>query len=141
MEEQCDYQHWDEPTPDALGQIFSNLYLQEILTVIPCVCKSWRAVVMDPYCCQEIDIEEWSNGCQPDHLDRMLQMLVTRSSGSLRKLCVSGLQNDTIFSFVTDKQVQLPLTILVIAFACNVMSLVSFMTSFFLSLILVFLIY
>ncbi|KAE8731274.1 F-box protein FBW2 [Hibiscus syriacus] len=102
MDEQCDFRGWDELIPDALGQIFSNLSLQEILTVIPCVCKSWRAVVMGPYCWQEIDIEEWSNGCQPDHPGRMLQMLITRSSGSLRKLCVSGLQNDTIFSFVTE---------------------------------------
>ncbi|XP_022766394.1 F-box protein FBW2-like [Durio zibethinus] len=102
MEEQSAFRPWDELIPDALGIIFSNLSLQEVLTVIPCVCKSWRKAVTGPYCWQEIDIEEWSNRCEPKHLDQMLQMLITRSSGSLRKLCVSGLQNDTIFSFITE---------------------------------------
>ena len=103
MEEQSNFPHWDELIPDALGLIFSNLSLQEVLTVIPSVCKSWRKAVIGPYCWLEIDIEEWSNQCQPDHLDQMLRMLITRSNGSLRKLCVSGLQNDTIFSFITEK--------------------------------------
>ncbi|XWS23917.1 hypothetical protein CRYUN_Cryun28dG0057000 [Craigia yunnanensis] len=102
MEEQSDIRQWDDLIPDALGLIFSNLSLQEVLTVIPSVCKSWRKAVTGPYCWQEIDIEEWSNRCQPNHLDRMLRMLITRSSGSVRKLCVSGLQNDTIFSFITE---------------------------------------
>ncbi|XP_022738107.1 LOW QUALITY PROTEIN: F-box protein FBW2-like [Durio zibethinus] len=102
MEEQSDFRHWDELIPDALGLIFSNLSLQEVLTVVPSVCKSWRKAVTGPYCWQEIDIEEWSKRCQPDQVDRMLRMLITRSSGSLRKLCVSGLQNDNIFSFITE---------------------------------------
>ncbi|KAF8404627.1 hypothetical protein HHK36_009515 [Tetracentron sinense] len=93
---------WDELIPDALGQIFSNLSLQEILTVIPRVCKSWGKAVMGPYCWQEIDIEEWSLHCQPEHLDRMLQMLIMRSCGSHHKLCVSGLPNDLVFSFISD---------------------------------------
>ncbi|MBA0623785.1 hypothetical protein Godav_009226 [Gossypium davidsonii] len=102
MEEQIEFRHWDELIPDALGLIFSNLSLQEVLTVIPSVCKSWRKAVTGPYCWQEVDIEEWSSRCQPHHLDRMLRMLITRSSGSLRKLCVSGLHNDSIFSFITE---------------------------------------
>ncbi|KAK8646831.1 hypothetical protein V6N13_120601 [Hibiscus sabdariffa] len=102
MEEQSDFRNWDELIPDALGLIFSNLSLQEVLTVIPSVCKSWRKAVVGPYCWQEIDIEEWSNRCQPDHLNRMLRMLITRSTGSLRKLCVSGVHSDSIFSFITE---------------------------------------
>ncbi|XP_030947751.1 F-box protein FBW2 [Quercus robur] len=100
MEEGSDYRRWDELIPDALGLIFSNLPLQEILTVIPRVCKSWSKAVTGPYCWQEIDIEEWSNRCQPDHLDQMLEMLITRSCGSLRKLCVSGLHTEMIFNFI-----------------------------------------
>ena len=103
MEEQSNFRHWDELIPDALGLIFSNLSLKEVLTVIPSVSKSWKKAVTGPNCWQEIDIEEWSNRYQVDHLDRMIRMLITRSSGSLRKLCVSGLKNDTIFSFITEK--------------------------------------
>ncbi|KAJ7965733.1 F-box protein FBW2 [Quillaja saponaria] len=102
MEEGSDFRRWDELIPDALGLIFSNLSLQEILTVIPRVCKSWAKAVMGPYCWQQIDIEEWSNCCQPDQLDRMLQMLMTRSGGSLRKLCVSGLHTDLIFTSIAE---------------------------------------
>ncbi|KAK8580362.1 hypothetical protein V6N12_070640 [Hibiscus sabdariffa] len=102
MAEQSDFRNWDELIPDALGLIFSNLSLQEVLTVIPCVCKSWRKAVTGPYCWQEVDIEEWSNRCHLDHLDRMLRMLIARRTGSLRKLCVSGLHNDSMFSYITE---------------------------------------
>lgn len=103
MENGSDFRQWDELIPDALGLIFGHLSLQETLTVIPRVCKSWRRAVMGPYCWQEIDIEEWSTRCQPDHLDRMLRILIARSSGSLRKLCVSGLNSDFIFSYIAEK--------------------------------------
>ncbi|KAF2571361.1 hypothetical protein F2Q70_00003071 [Brassica cretica] len=101
MEENCKLRNWDELIPDALGLIFSHLPLQEVLTVVPRVCKAWNRAVTGPYCWQEIDIELWCNRChQSDHLDRMLQLLINRSSGSLRKLSVTGLQNDSIFSFI-----------------------------------------
>ncbi|KAL6176915.1 hypothetical protein ACLB2K_053547 [Fragaria x ananassa] len=54
-------------------------------------------------CWREIDIKEWSNECQSQHLDRMIRMLVARSGGSMRKLCVSKLQNDMIFSFIAEQ--------------------------------------
>lgn len=103
MEVASDFRRWDELIPDALGLIFSNLSLQEKMTVIPRVCKSWAKAVTGPYCWQEIDIEEWSNRCQPHQLDRMLQLLIARSSGSLRKLAVSGLQTHSIFTFIAQK--------------------------------------
>ncbi|CAL5385910.1 unnamed protein product [Camellia sinensis] len=108
MEEGADFRCWDELIPDALGLIFRNLSLQEILTVVPRVCKSWDKVVMGPYCWQEIDIEEWSSRSDPDNIDQMLRMLIVRSGGSLRKLCVSELQSDLIFSFIADQMLRLP---------------------------------
>ncbi|KAB2597453.1 F-box protein FBW2-like [Pyrus ussuriensis x Pyrus communis] len=102
MEEDSEFRRWDELIPDALGLIFRNLTLQETLTVIPRVCKSWGRAVSGPYCWQEIDIAEWSKFRPPETVTRMLQMLVIRSSGSLRKLCVAGLPNDQTFSFIAD---------------------------------------
>ncbi|WCJ43493.1 F-box protein FBW2 [Euphorbia peplus] len=101
-EDGSEYRCWDELIPDALGLIFKNLSLQEILSVVPSVCKSWRSAVSGPYCWQEIDIGEWSSKRAPQHIDRMLRMLVTRASGSLRKLTVSGLPNDSILQFLAD---------------------------------------
>lgn len=103
MAEGSDFRHWDELIPDALGLIFSKLSLQEKLTVIPRVCKSWAKAVLGPYCWQEIDIEEWSSRRQLDNVDRMLQMLINRSGGSLRKLCVTGLHNSSIFFSIADQ--------------------------------------
>ncbi|KAM5575629.1 F-box protein FBW2-like [Rosa sericea] len=102
MEMASNIRHWDELIPEALSLIFNSLSFKEKLTVIPMVCKPWSKAVMGSDCWQEIDIEEWSNECQPQHLDRMIQMLVARSCGSMRKLCVSELQNDMIFSFIAE---------------------------------------
>ncbi|CAL9087630.1 unnamed protein product [Musa acuminata var. zebrina] len=102
MADCSDFRAWEELIPDALGLIFSNLSLQEILTVVPRVCKSWCRVVLGPYCWQEIDIEEWSLRCKPEQLDQMLQMLVTRSCGSFRRLSISGLHTESMFTFIAD---------------------------------------
>nr|GMD17503.1 F-box protein FBW2-like [Ipomoea batatas] len=102
MGEGCDVRRWDELLPDTLGLVFKNLSLQEVLTVVPRVCKSWQIAVLGPYCWQEIDIEEWSRNCWPEKIDRMLQLLIKRSCGSLRKLCVSGVPNDSSFMFIAN---------------------------------------
>ncbi|KAL1825063.1 hypothetical protein ACET3Z_011841 [Daucus carota] len=101
MEKGCNVRCWDELLPDALGLIFDKLSLQEVLTVVPRVCKSWGRAVMGPYCWQQIDIEEWSRYQPPENIDRMLQMLIRRSCGSLRKLCVTGLSTDRMYSFIS----------------------------------------
>ncbi|KAL3818920.1 hypothetical protein ACJIZ3_004825 [Penstemon smallii] len=102
MEEGCDFRKWDELIPDALALIFKNLSLREVLTVVPRVCKSWKRAVMGPYCWQEIDIEEWSKNCKPEIVDQMLRLLITRSSGSLRKLAVSGVNSDQTIFFIAN---------------------------------------
>ncbi|TYH12127.1 hypothetical protein ES288_A06G041300v1 [Gossypium darwinii] len=101
-EEQSEFRYWDELLPDVLGLIFTSLPIQELLTVIPCVCKSWSKVVTGPHCWQYIDLDERSCRRLSHQLDRMLRMLITRSNGSLRSLHVSGLQNDSTFSFITE---------------------------------------
>ncbi|KAG8076824.1 hypothetical protein GUJ93_ZPchr0006g42936 [Zizania palustris] len=95
---------WDELLPDALGLIFRNLSLKEVLTVVPRVCKSWSRVVAGPYCWQEIDIQEWSQQqSKPDQLTRMVRMLIARSGGSFHRISVSGLPGDSLFSFIGDQ--------------------------------------
>lgn len=102
MEEGGDFRKWDELLPDALGLIFKNLSLREVLTVVPRVCKSWGRAVTGPYCWQEIDIEEWSRNCKPEVVDKMLRLLISRSCGSLRKLSVSGLTGDQSILFIAN---------------------------------------
>lgn len=99
----ADKRGWDELNPDVLGSIFSNLSLEDVLTVVPGVCKSWYKVATGPYCWQIIDIEEWSDHqCHLNRIERMLRLLITRSNGSFRKLSVSRLLYDHIFSFIAD---------------------------------------
>ncbi|KAH6799457.1 F-BOX WITH WD-40 2 [Perilla frutescens var. frutescens] len=102
MDEGHDFGKWDELIPDALGLIFKNLSLVEILTVVPRVCKSWGRAVSGPYCWQEIDIVEWSMNCKPETVERMLRLLVSRSCGSLRKLSVSGLACDQSLFYIAN---------------------------------------
>ncbi|KAL8047137.1 hypothetical protein ABFX02_08G219700 [Erythranthe guttata] len=102
MEEGDDFRRWDELIPDALALIFKNLSLLEVLTVVPRVCKSWGRAIMGPYCWQEIDIDEWSRTSKPEIVDRMLQLLITRSCGSLRKLAVFGLANEQSIMFIAN---------------------------------------
>ncbi|KAJ6791773.1 F-box protein FBW2 [Iris pallida] len=102
MADCCEYRAWEELIPDALGLIFRNLSLQEVLTVVPRVCKSWGRAVSGPYCWQDIDIEEWSQRCKPEQLDRLVRVLVARSNGSFRRLAVFGLPDDNLFSFVAE---------------------------------------
>lgn len=93
---------WNELIPDALGLIFKNVSLCDLLTVVPRVCKSWRKVVTGPYCWQEIDIEEWSRNHRPEVVDRMLRLLITRSCDSIRKLSVSGIASDQTILFIAN---------------------------------------
>ncbi|XP_075491528.1 F-box protein FBW2 [Primulina tabacum] len=102
MDEEGDFRKWDELIPDALGLIFKNLSLREVLTVAPRVCKSWGRAVSGPYCWQEIDIEEWSRNAKPEIVDRMLRMLIARSGGSLQKLSISGLASDQSILFIAN---------------------------------------
>ncbi|KAK7275786.1 hypothetical protein RIF29_16908 [Crotalaria pallida] len=102
METLADFRNWDELIPDVLGVIFTYLNLQEKLTLVPSVCKAWANAMAGPYCWKEIDIEDWSNRCEPDQLDRMVEMLITRSAGSLRKLCVSRIQTEGTFTFIAE---------------------------------------
>ncbi|KAM3194212.1 hypothetical protein ACQJBY_063632 [Aegilops geniculata] len=104
MEEHREERCWEDLLPDALGLIFRNLSLQEMLTVVPRVCKSWSRVVSGPYCWQEIDIQEWSQQQnKPDQLTRMVHTLVTRSGDSFRRISVSGLPNDSLFTFIANQ--------------------------------------
>lgn len=103
MGECSEYRCWEELLPDALGLIFCNLPLKEVLTVVPLVCKSWSRVVAGPYCWQEIDIQEWSQQqSKPNQLTRMVRMLIARSGGSFHRISVSGLPSDSLFTFIGD---------------------------------------
>ncbi|XP_020255758.1 F-box protein FBW2 [Asparagus officinalis] len=102
MGDSSEVRAWEELIPDALGLIFRNLSLQEVLTVVPRVCKSWGRAVSGPYCWRDIDIEEWSQRCKPEQLDRLLRVLIARSCGSFQRLSVSGLASDSLFSFIAE---------------------------------------
>ncbi|PON90919.1 F-box domain containing protein [Trema orientale] len=102
MEEHCELRRWDELIPETLALIFRNLSLQDKLTVIPSVCKSWRRVVREPYCKQEIEIEGFSWRWRLETLHRLLQMLLIRSSGLLHTLSVCVLHNEQSFSLIAD---------------------------------------
>ena len=108
MEGGVDSRNWADLFPDALGLIFSNLSLQETLTVVPRVCKSWNYGVLGGLnCWQTIDLLDWSlrrEYSDSDHdIDKMLRFLITWSSGAFREIIVGSIQNDLTFSFIVDQ--------------------------------------
>ncbi|XBI32620.1 hypothetical protein VPH35_056049 [Triticum aestivum] len=113
MEECSEDRCWEDLARDALGLIFCKLSLQEILTVVPGVCKPWSRVVSGADCWQDIDIQEWSQQSEPDKITRMVHMLLSHSAGSCHRLSVSRLPNDSLFAFIADhaqslKTVEIP---------------------------------
>ncbi|XP_047320232.1 F-box protein FBW2-like [Impatiens glandulifera] len=109
MEDQVShvYRRWADLMPEMLEKIFCRLSVQELLMVVPCVCKPWGKAVKRASCWQEIDIEEWCDRSTPQKIDQMVRMLVNRSGGSMRKLYVSKLCGDHIFSFIADNATSL----------------------------------
>lgn len=103
MEGESNFRPWDDLIPDVLVLIFKNLLLQGLLEVIPRVCKPWCKVV---YCWQTFDIDEWRSyadqrfGYSPTKENRMLLMLFSMNSGSLRELSISDLDDDQLL-FIT----------------------------------------
>lgn len=103
MGDSAEFRGWEELIPDALGLIFRNLSLEDVLTVIPRVCKSWGRAVSSPYVWQDIDLEEWSERVKPEQLERLLRMLLARSCGSVQRIAAPGLPSDALFSLIADK--------------------------------------
>eukprot|EP00249_Psilotum_nudum_P022012 c28339_g1_i1 orf=1284-2198(+) len=91
---------WADMLPDALAKIFTRLGLEDLLTIIPRVCQSWRRVSQDSLCWQIIDLDEWARGRNADITERLIRTLVNRSCGRLREFSISGLRSDAILSFI-----------------------------------------
>ena len=102
MEEDCDFHRWDELIPEALVLIFRKLSLTDKLS-IPHVCKSWRRVMNESDCWQEIDFGGLSYYFPAEAFNRLLQKLLRKSSGLLHTLCAEGLPNDRSFSLIADQ--------------------------------------
>lgn len=101
---ESDFRRWDELSFDVLGLIFKDFPFEDLLQVIPRVCKTWGKVVEGPYCWQKIDIYMWCHKHRytPENVERMLRMLITRSSGLLRELRISYV-NDDGMSFIAEQ--------------------------------------
>ncbi|PON41061.1 hypothetical protein TorRG33x02_338850 [Trema orientale] len=90
-----EFRPWDELIPEAFELIFRTLSVQDKLTVIPSVCKSWGRV--------EIEIEGWKYYSKPETLSLLLQMIFPRCSGKLSSLSIIGLADDKSFlSLIAD---------------------------------------
>ncbi|XP_057439956.1 F-box protein FBW2-like [Lotus japonicus] len=103
MEMTSDFRPWDELfITDAFGNIFSRLSFEEKMNVIPLVFKSWHQGAKRPCHWQEIEIEDWSSSHEPDQIDRMVENMLRISNGSLKKFCVSGVQNQRVLMLIAE---------------------------------------
>lgn len=91
---------WADLLPDALAKIFSRLSFEEMLTVVPRVCRTWKRVSQDAVCWQKVDLDEWSRSRSNETVEKMIVLLVNRSRGCLRELCVPSLCSDSILRLI-----------------------------------------
>ncbi|KAI5057255.1 hypothetical protein GOP47_0027844 [Adiantum capillus-veneris] len=98
--QEVDVPCWADMLPDALAKIFSRLSLEDMLTNIPRVCRTWRRASQDAVCWQKIDLDEWSHGRKPETLERMLAFLMNRSRGCLQEICAPKLNNDNMLRII-----------------------------------------
>ncbi|KAK4285465.1 hypothetical protein QN277_002159 [Acacia crassicarpa] len=100
---------------DILALISSKLPIRARVLMIPLVCKSWAQVLTRRDCWKEIDLFPWidSNDRRLRHTnladkrEKMVRMLVPRSSGLLHTLCVYGLESLSIFSLIAENGTRL----------------------------------
>ncbi|KAJ7531896.1 hypothetical protein O6H91_14G063500 [Diphasiastrum complanatum] len=95
MEEE---KQWTEMLPEALAQIFTLLPLKDIMVTIPLVCKAWKRVAGDAVCWQVVDLSEWSKQHSSHDINRMIELVIDRSRGCLKKLCVANLEDEIAFA-------------------------------------------
>ncbi|OVA10437.1 hypothetical protein BVC80_917g62 [Macleaya cordata] len=106
---------WEGLNPEILALIFIRIAADELVRVVPFVCKSWREVVAGPYCWSDIDIEQWCRRCnRPEKIDLAVRKLIRRSKGTFRRLSVYKLTNSG-FCFVANcgkhlKVLQIPMS-------------------------------
>lgn len=91
---------WADMLPDALAKIFSRLSLEEMLMNIPRVCRTWKRVSQDAACWQRVDLDEWSRSKGQETVERMVVLLLNRSRGCLRELCVPSLHSDSLLRLI-----------------------------------------
>ncbi|XP_031482492.1 F-box protein FBW2-like [Nymphaea colorata] len=95
---------WESMSPEVLALVFVRLPLKEMAGVVPCVCRSWREVIMGPHCWAEIDVEEWCRRVNdPCQITNLLNKLVARSAGSVRKLSAYRVDSDYTFASIASR--------------------------------------
>ncbi|PIA25248.1 hypothetical protein AQUCO_12100005v1 [Aquilegia coerulea] len=108
---------WEDINPEILGGlIFIKIKpVDELIRVIPFVCKTWNEVINGPYCWNDIDIQQWCRRCHDiDRIDNAVRKLIPRSIGVLRSLSVYMLSN-AAFAFLVNcerclKVLQMPMS-------------------------------
>lgn len=92
---------WADMVPDVLANIFCRLSLEQLLLVIPCVCKPWKRASQDPLCWEIIDLHTYSLCRLLSKSHRLMMMLVERSCGRLREFTFPFLKRDDCFELLT----------------------------------------
>ncbi|MFS7988242.1 putative leucine-rich repeat domain superfamily, F-box-like domain superfamily [Helianthus anomalus] len=87
-----EWRSWDGLNPEILGLIFVRIPIEEMVSIVPLVCKGWMEVVYGPYCWSEVDLEAWCRRRNDSHaVDMVVKKVVRRSKFRVQRLCVYGM--------------------------------------------------
>lgn len=79
---------WAGLNPELLALIFVRVKpVDEMVRLVPLVCRPWREVLAGPDCWAHIDVERWCRrSAKTPAIDSVVRKLVLRSRGTLRTL-------------------------------------------------------
>lgn len=84
-----DRRRWEELNPEILSLVFTRMAVDEMVRVVPFVCKPWMEVVAGPYCWSDVDVEEWCRRRNDSHaVDMVVKKVVRRSKFTIQRLSV-----------------------------------------------------
>ncbi|KAK1352093.1 F-box protein FBW2 [Heracleum sosnowskyi] len=98
-----EYGKWEGIPEELLALAVIRIPADEMMRVVPLVCKSWWAVVAGPLCWENIDLRQWScRKTNSDQVDVAVRKLVRHSRSSFHHLSAFKLGNSG-FAFAANR--------------------------------------
>lgn len=96
---------WESFPEEMLVMVVEKIRVDEMMRVVPLVCKAWWGVVSSPDCWKNINLLQWSLGKQRSkQVDVAVKKLVAYSNSSFQMLSAFRLGNAG-FAFAANRYV------------------------------------
>ncbi|KAK1401097.1 F-box protein FBW2 [Heracleum sosnowskyi] len=102
-DDEAEHGKWESIPEEMLVLVVVKIPVDEMMRVVPLVCKAWWGVVSSPHCWKNINLSQWSFGKQRSkQVDVAVKKLVGYSKSSFQMLSASRLGNSG-FAFAANR--------------------------------------